>query len=234
VSAALRCGGIIAAGEGRRLRAGGYTMPKALVPVAGVPLIEATIANFAAAGIHSLVIIVNEASRACVDWVRAHRPGLDVEFIVKTTPSSLVSFREVLGRLEPGPALITTVDSWCRPDDFVRFVEAGRRRLPAASTLALTPLVADEKPLWASVDDTGRVTRLGEGAGPLVTAGLYLLAEGARAADPPAGLGRLRDYLQWLVTTASLYGEIIDRVVDVDRPQDVALAEALAKSEPAP
>ena len=42
-------GGIIAAGDGSRLRAGGYAMPKALVPVGGVPLIEATIANFAAA-----------------------------------------------------------------------------------------------------------------------------------------------------------------------------------------
>ena len=234
MSTAVRSGGIIAAGEGSRLRAGGYTMPKALVPVGGVPLIEATIANFAAAGIQSLVIIVNEASRTCVDWVRAHCPRLDVEFIVKTTPSSLVSFREVSARLGPGPALITTVDSWCRPRDFVRFVEAGRGRLPGASTLALTPLVADEKPLWASVDDAGRITRLGEGAGPLVTAGLYLLAEGARAADPPAGLGRLRDYLQWLVATAPLYGEVIDRVVDVDRPEDVALAEALARSEPAP
>ena len=33
-------GGIIAAGEGRRLREAGYTVPKPLVPVAGVPLIE--------------------------------------------------------------------------------------------------------------------------------------------------------------------------------------------------
>jgi NDP-sugar pyrophosphorylase family protein len=234
VTAALRRGGILAAGEGSRLRAGGYAMPKALVPVGGVPLIEATIANFTAAGIHSLVVIVNEASRACVDWARARRLDVDVEFIVKTTPSSLASFREVMGRLGPGPALITTVDSWCRPADFVRFVDAGRRRLPAASTLALTPLVADEKPLWASVDHAGRVTRLGEGAGPLVTAGLYLLAEGAGAADPPVGVERLRDYLQWLVTRVALYGEVIERVVDVDRPEDVALAEALAKSEPAP
>ena len=234
MSAVLRSGGIIAAGDGSRLRVGGYAMPKALVPVGGVPLIEATIANFTAAGIEALVVIVNEASRVCVEWVRARFPGLDVEFIVKTTPSSLVSFREVSDRLDPGPALITTVDSWCRPRDFVRFVEAGRRRLPPASTLALTPLVADEEPLWASVDHEGRVTRLGEGAGPLVTAGLYLLAEEARAADPPADLGRLRDYLQWLVTKAPLYGEVIDRVVDVDRPEDVALAEALANSEPAP
>ena len=44
----------------------------------------------------------------------------------------------------------------------------------------------------------------------------------------------VRSMSLWLVTTASLYGEIIDRVVDVDRPEDVALAEALAKSEPAP
>jgi NDP-sugar pyrophosphorylase family protein len=232
VSAIVR-GGIIAAGDGSRLKAGGYALPKALVPVGGVTLIEATIANFTAAEIRSLVIIVNEASRACVDWVRARFPTLDVEFIVKTTPSSLESFREVSGRLDAGPALITTVDAWCRPGDFARFVEAGRRRLPHASTLALTPLVADENPLWASVDDGG-VTRLGEGAGPLVTAGLYLLAEGARVVRPPASLGRLRDYLQWLVTRAPLYGEVIERVVDVDRPEDVALAEALAASEPAP
>ena len=93
-------GGIIAAGDGSRLKAGGYAMPKALVPVGGVTLIEATIANFAAAEIRSLVIIVNEASRACVDWVQARFPALDAEFIVKTTPSSLESFREVSGRLD--------------------------------------------------------------------------------------------------------------------------------------
>src|SRR4030095_11923124 len=93
---------------------------------------------------------------------------------------------------------------------------------------------ADEKPLWASVDAAGRLTRLGEGAGPLATAGLYLLTGDGRAARPPGGRGRLRDYLQWLVTRAPLYGEVVERVVDVDRPEDVALAEALAASEPAP
>ena len=233
MSTILRSGGIIAAGDGARLRAAGYAMPKALVPVAGVPLIEAVIGNFVAAGITSLVVIVNEASRACVDWVRARFPALDAEFIVKTTPSSLASFQEVSGRLGAGPVLISTVDAWCRPRDFARFVEAGRHRLPHASTLALTPLVADEKPLWASVDGDGRVTRLGQGAGPLVTAGLYMLAAGARAAGTPAGLARLRDYLQWLVARAPIYAEVIDRVVDVDRPEDVALAAALA-TEPAP
>ena len=227
----LRRGGIIAAGDGSRLKAAGYAMPKALVPVGGVPLIEAVIRNFQAASIDSLVIIVNEQSRACVDWVRGRFPALDVEFIVKTTRSSLESFLEVGARLGPGPALVSTVDAWCRPADFVRFVEAGRRRLPDGSVLGVTPLVADEKPLWATVDAAGRITRLGEGAGPMVTAGFYLLSAAARATAPPADLARLRDYLAWLAERQPLYAEVIDTVVDVDRPDDVALAETLGRKE---
>jgi glycosyltransferase A (GT-A) superfamily protein (DUF2064 family) len=35
--------------------------------------------------------------------------------------------------------------------------------------------------------------------------------------------------LAWLVRTgAPVYGEVIERVVDVDRPDDIALAETLA------
>ncbi len=224
-------GGIIAAGEGSRLKAAGYAMPKALVPVGGVPLIEAVIGNFQAAGIDSLVVIVNEASRAAEAFVRRRFPALDVDVIVKTTRSSLESFLEVGARLGPGPALVSTVDAWCRPADFVRFVEAGRRRLPDGSVLGLTPLVADEKPLWATVDASGRITRLGEGAGPMVTAGFYLLSAAARAAAPPPDLGRLRDYLGWLAERHPLYAEVIDTVVDVDRPDDVALAETLGRKE---
>jgi NDP-sugar pyrophosphorylase family protein len=227
MSAALRQGGIIAAGDGSRLRAAGYAMPKALVPIGGVPLVERVIENFRAAGVESLVVIVNEASRACVDWVRARFPGRDIEFIVRTTASSLESFLAVSERLGRGPALISTVDAWCRPADFRHFVTAAARRLPAASALGVTPLVADDKPLWASVDAAGRITRLGEGAGPLVTAGFYLLSAAARAERPPAGLGRLRDYLGWLVARQPVYAEVIETIVDVDRPEDVALAETL-------
>jgi NDP-sugar pyrophosphorylase family protein len=227
-------GGIIAAGHGSRLRAAGYAMPKALVPIGGVPLIERVIRNFTAAGVESLVVIVNEQSRVCVEWVHRRFPALDVEFIVKTTASSLASFLEVSARLGPGPALISTVDAWCRAADFVSFVEAGRRRLPAGSVLGLTPLVADEKPLWATVDAGGRIIRLGDGAGPMVTAGFYLLSASARAVTPPPGLGRLRDYLGWLVERQPIYGEVIDTVVDVDRPDDVALAETLAPKESEP
>lgn len=221
-------GGIIAAGDGSRLRAAGFSMPKPLVPVAGVPLLDWVIGNFLAAGITSLVIIVNEQARECRDRVHARFPDLDAEVIVKTTASSLESFCEVSRRLGGGRALISTVDAWCRPADFTGFVHAAFRRPPDTSVLAVTPLVADDKPLWVTLDGDGRVRTLGGTAGTRVTAGIYLLSERARAASPPR-LGRLREYLEWLLRQGEpLYAETIQNVVDVDRQSDVALAETLA------
>ena len=221
-------GGIIAAGEGSRLREAGFSVPKPLVPVAGVPLIEGVLRNFIAAGITSPVIIVNEQGRSCVEWIRSRFAELEIEFIVKTTRSSLESFLEVSHRLEGARSLISTVDAWCRPADFVGFVEAALRHPPEVSVLAVTPLVADEKPLWVTVDAAGRVLDLGSAPGPLVTAGIYVLAERARAASPPP-LGRLREFLAWLVQQGEpLYAEVIQMMVDVDRASDVALAETLA------
>jgi NDP-sugar pyrophosphorylase family protein len=222
-------GGIIAAGEGRRLREAGYTMPKPMVPVAGVPLLEGVVNNFVAAGISPLTLIVNEDERACVDWLAARFPAVELRWIVRTTASSLESFRRVLAEAPGGPIVVSTVDAWCRPADFVRFVEAARRRPPDAVVLAVTPLVDDEAPLWVILDGDGRIQRVGGDAGNAVTAGIYVVPERVRALVPPAGLGRLREFLAWLVTCGEMvYGETIDRVVDVDRAADVALAESMA------
>jgi len=222
-------GGIIAAGEGSRLRRAGFAMPKPMVPIAGVPLIESVIRNFRAARIAPLAVIVNEQERACVDWVKARFPDLDVEFIVKTTRSSLESFGEVIARHPGGRILVSSVDAWCVEADFVRFVEAAVRRPAEATVLAVTPLVADENPLRVSMSTDGRVTDVGGDAGDLVTAGIYLVPERVRTLRAPAGLGRLREFLAWLARSgAPVYGEVIERVVDVDRAEDVALAETLA------
>jgi NDP-sugar pyrophosphorylase family protein len=200
-----------------------------MVPVAGVPLIAHVIGNFAAAGITSLVIIVNEQGRGCVDWAQSCFPGIDLRFIVKSTGSSLESFLEVGKRLDSGRALISTVDAWCPPQELMRFVRAARQCPPEAVVLAVTPLVADERPLWVDLDASGCITSLGGDAGEMVTAGLYIIPERVRSISPPRELGRLREFLAWLVNQGqSVYGVIMERVVDVDRAEDVALAEALA------
>ena len=223
-------GGIIAAGEGRRLREAGYTVPKPMVPVAGVPLIEGVIRNFIAAGVTALTVIVNEDERDCAAWLAARCSALDLRLIVRTTASSLESFTRVLAAAPAGPLVVSTVDAWCRPADFVAFVEAARRRPPEATVLAVTPLVEDEAPLWAVLDADGRIRDLGGTSGNVVTAGIYVVPERVRALAPPPGLGRLREFLAWLVTRGEIvYGETIERVVDVDRSADVVLAESMAR-----
>ena len=225
-------GGIIAAGDGRRLRGDGWSVPKPLVRVAGVPLLEVVVRNFLAAAITPISVIVNERDEDCVAWARTCLAGADLRFIVKTTASSLESFTRVAAAGLPGSMLISTVDAWCRPDDFARFVAAARRRPPTAAVLAITPLVADENPLWVTVGPGGRVMRVGGSSGDAVTAGLYLMPEALRRQVPPAHLGRLREYLAWLVERGEpMYAETIETVVDVDRASDVALAESLAHAE---
>ena len=224
-------GGIIAAGEGSRLRRDGFTVSKPLVEVAGLSLIEAVIRNFEAAGITPLVIIVNEREMDCVARVRERFPRLPVRFIVKTTASSLESFLEVTGTPEDGRMLVSTVDAWCRPADFTRFVEAAMQRPPGATVLAVTPFVADEKPLWVDLDADGRVQALGGSGGALVTAGMYLVPASVRRLTPPGDLARLRELLMWLHRQGHpMYGHVIPKVVDVDRAEDVTLAEALERA----
>ena len=223
-------GGIIAAGAGSRLRADGWRVAKPLVEVAGLPLIGAVLRNFTTAGITDITIIVNEEELDCVEWVRQRCPDLAVDFIVKTTASSLESFREVTARGPDGPMLVSTVDAWCAAEDFARFAGQAAARPDEATVLAVTPLVDDEKPLWVTLGAGGRVDAIGEPDGGLVTAGVYRVSARARrvAAAPP--LGRLREYLEWLHRSGEpLYGEIIETVVDVDRGLDVAAAEALAR-----
>ena len=92
----------------------------------------------------------------------------------------------------------------------------------------MTPFVSDEKPLWVRRDTDGRVTGIGGHSGDAVTAGFYVLSPRARALAPPAHLGRLREYLAWLCASGEPVRAVtIERVVDIDRPADVALAAEL-------
>ncbi len=225
----IRSAGIIAAGDGTRLRRDGWDVPKALVTVNGTALIEHVIDNFLGNGIESVSIIVNEHSREVVDWVRSRYPEYDIQFTVKTTASSLESFFEVNSAMAQGAALISTVDAWCPPGAFSRFVDAARE-LPADSTvLAVSRFVDDERPLWVKADADGRVTEIGAESGDTVTAGMYLIPPHVRKLGPVAGLQRLREFLAWLPRHGeTVYCVELPMVVDVDRGGDVALAARLA------
>jgi NDP-sugar pyrophosphorylase family protein len=219
-------GGVIAAGGGTRLRADGYRMSKPMTPVGGRPLIERTLDRFRAVGIRRATIVINEASNDCRRWLDEHGQDLDLEVIVRTTPSSYASFELVAGRLADAPAVITTVDAIMPVADFRLFLASAASFGNDALVLGMTGHVDDEKPLWARLHPgDGRVLRLGGDAGNYVTAGLYRMPA-HRLPEPKTGFARLRDYLQWLVDQGRpVYGVVLPLVFDIDRARDVEAAE---------
>ncbi len=231
--AGIRAGGIIAAGDGSRLREDGWEMAKPLVPIEGVRLIEHAVGNLLAAGVETLAIIFNAREEDCARFVRSRFPHAPIEILVKTTASSYESYREILGVLPPGPALVSTVDAWCPRADFVSFAERAATAAAEETVLAVTPFVSDEKPLWVRQTADGRITRIGGDSGDAVTAGIYRFSRRAREAAAPPTLGRLREYLAWLLESGeTVRGISIETVVDVDRAADVALAADLSTRRP--
>ena len=71
---------IFAAGLGTRLKPLTDTMPKALVPVAGKPLLEHTLEKLKQSGIRDVVINVHHFADMIEDWCQQHPMGMNVWF----------------------------------------------------------------------------------------------------------------------------------------------------------
>jgi NDP-sugar pyrophosphorylase family protein len=227
--------GIIAAGLGERLRAGGIDEPKPLVRVAGKPLIDYTLGAIEAAGLRQVACIVNELSSGIEDHCRRAWPRLSFSFVRKTTPSSMESLFALRPLLGEQRFVLLTTDSIFAPAVLADFLHAAKQHGNASSVLALADFVDDEKPLWARIDENRRVTALGPAAerSGLVTAGFYVFdpiifdeIDAARAARFTA----LRQFLGHLLERREMYGEIVGKTLDVDRPEDIATAEAFVRA----
>ncbi|MEO8190334.1 MAG: NTP transferase domain-containing protein [Acidobacteriota bacterium] len=224
-------GGILAAGEGSRLRRDGFHVSKPLVRIGGVPLLEHAIENFLAAGIAPLAILFNEMEDDCVRFVARNFPGRGIDVSVRTTASTLESFREISSRLPDGRILVATVDAWCPPEEFLRFVREAASLPEEETAVGVTRLIDDERPLRVlQHGGEGRVVEIGGETGDTATAGIFLFSARARRIAAPVGLPRLRDFLRWLAASGEPVRAIeVGDVVDVDRATDVRLAEALAE-----
>lgn len=228
--------GIIAAGEGSRLSARYPGTPKPLIPLAGRPLSHWIAGSLRDAGAADLVVLTNSRGTAVPPSLSAAFPGLRLDFVSADTASSYESFRLVALRLaaRTDAFVISTVDAIIPAADVARFWNECRAARSDAG-LALTSHVDDEKPLWADVDEAGLVTALGEDARTRrrVTSGLYFLTRAAAEKLPEAGAHpRLRDFWRDLIASgARVSGPTLSKTLDVDRPEDVAAAEAHLTTE---
>lgn len=227
---------LIAAGHGERLQEAGIEVPKPLVQVAGRPLIDHVLGNVAAAGVTEMACIFNEQFDAVEEHCRRSPHGLRLQIVRKTTPSSMESLFTLAPYLMGEERfLLLTVDAVCGPDVLPGFLAASKEKPAADGVLAVTDFVDDEKPLRVFLDDTGWITAIGPPAegSPIVTAGFYVFrpdifaeVEAAREARFTA----LRQFLgHLLIRGYRLAGSFVAKTVDVDRPDDIAAAEAFVR-----
>ena len=231
--------GVIAAGEGSRLSRSHPGTVKPLVSVAGRPLSHWVVGALSDAGASHLVVLTNSRGTAVPPSLARAFPGVSFDFLSADTASSFESFRLVARRLaeREDSFLISTVDAILPASDLLRFWEECRAARADAG-LALTAHVDDEKPLWADVDEAGIVSAVGDDARARrrVTSGLYFMTRAATKSLPEAATySRLRDFWRALVSGgARVSGPTLSKAIDVDRPQDVAAAEAFLEAREGP
>ncbi len=231
--------GIIAAGDGSRLRSEGIVTPKPLVEVGGVPIIGRLLRSLANCGINSVRCIINEESTEVRDYVESLLLPIPVSFLVKSTPSSMHSLFELAPRLRNERFLLTTVDSIFAEADLKKFLAAAGDETTGAKApllpdgvLAVTDYIDDENPLYVETDREGRITSFPKaGRSGWVTGGLYIFQPRVFDEIPKAqrqGIERLRNFLAHLVRAGyDLRTHAFSRIVDIDHVRDIRTAERM-------
>lgn len=230
---------IIAAGEGSRLAQEGVAKPKPLVELNGEPMVERLMRIFERCNAESISIIVNEYMtevRQFLDTVKL-RPGVELNVVVKTTPSSMHSFWELSRVMKPGKFCLTTVDTIFREQDFARYIAAFEADASHDGMWAVTPFVEDEKPLWVETDGDMRITAFRDQSWPeakYVSGGVYAMTDAAfKVLDKciEGGVQRMRNFQRALVDAGfNLKAYSIDKIIDVDHASDIDVAERFIKS----
>ena len=227
--------GIIAAGTGERLTRGGISVPKALIRIAGEPLIARAIRAAVSVQAKSVACIINDLTPELDRYLYSSTWPVPLDIIKKTTPSSMESLFSLAPLLADEPFLLLTVDAVFPFASLKRFLTKASSLSDAQAVLALTRFVDDEKPLWVKTDRVHRVRAMGDAARPTpyVTAGFYYfepsifhLVESARARR----LSALRQFLGLLLDSGyRLYGLPVSKTIDVDHPKDIEMAEQYVK-----
>ncbi len=223
--------GILAAGTGSRFVQAGWDVPKPLIRIKGKPIISHVLDNLFDAGVETVDIILNGQERfdPTEEFIRQLPQASKIRVWRKSTQSSFESFCFLMGRLQEPPFVISTVDSILVKEDLRDFLNLGTYPAECSLALAVTGFVHDEKPLWVEMTEQGQIIRMGDAVQNrrYVTAGLYLVLKGL---SEPGSMGRfsaLRHYLGHLMKVGEpVWGKIFQRVMDIDRPEDIEIAES--------
>jgi NDP-sugar pyrophosphorylase family protein len=210
-----------------------------MVEVGGKPQIVRQIETLQMLGCSGITCMVRDDYPEAQDAVLDRKWKVPVNVCLCHTPSSLHTLAEGLAEIPEGAVFATMVDTVMRADDWKAAFAGSKAALEQGADVALvvTPFVDDEAALWVRKDATGRVTSLGKEpvSPPCVTGGVYALRPGIGALASAAvrsGMHRMRAFLGDLVQQGLVVQSVeVPRVIDLDRKEDLAAANAWLVAE---
>ena len=251
--------GIIAAGEGSRLMDEGMSIPKPLVRVNGVPMIERIIRVAKDTGFESVNCVINDHSASLKDFLKSNDFGIPLNLKVLSTPSSMHSLFELSEYLNDEYFCLSTSDSIFKKIEFSGFIDYARKKIQKLKSpkvegiLAVTKFIDDEKPLYVKKNRKNIIEGFGDN--PLtppgaksatglvtfpttsewVTGGIYFFSPRIFELVKTAldlNIKRLRNFLKlMLVEKYILEGYPFSKIIDVDHVSDIGKAEEFLREK---
>jgi NDP-sugar pyrophosphorylase family protein len=230
---------IIAAGEGSRLSQEGVAISKPLVKVGGETLIDRLLRIFMMNGATSIAVVCRPDEKVEKHLRRRQQEGLPLQYIVRTTPSSMHSMYELIPLLDGDePFVLTTVDTVFRESDFKAYIVAMEQILAdgeADGLMGVTDYIDDEKPLYVKTDVQRQIVAFQDADDHphYVSGGIYGLAPRSLVtlrACIERGEHRMRNFQRALLNDGlRLKAWPFGKVLDIDHATDIEKAEAFLR-----
>ena len=237
---------IIAAGEGSRLAQEGVAAPKPLVKVGGEMLIDRLIRVFMDNNATEICVICNEQMTEVAEHLeKIKKEGrVPLNYIVKSTPSSMHSLWELSKLIGDEPFILTTVDTIFSEQQFKEYASMASLVLRdngdggCDGLMGVTDYIDDEKPLYVGV---------GNQRAKLMITGFYdtcdnpkYVSGGIYGLTPKAfdtlnkcverGESRMRNFQRALIADGlNLMAWPFGKVMDIDHASDIQKAEDFLK-----
>ncbi|MFA7361346.1 MAG: sugar phosphate nucleotidyltransferase [Candidatus Kapaibacterium sp.] len=229
--------GILAAGDGQRLKDEGIIDPKPLLRVGGITLLERALKITDDYGFDSCNIIINDKFKDDVINSRIfdNYKNLIINCIYKSTLSSLHSLNELDLFLSNDSFCLMTIDSIYSESEFASFIKTARDEAEYDGLIAVTGYVDDEKPLWVNTDKDNIITEFSsiKDDANFVTGGIYYFRKGIIDYTDEAllnNISKLRNFLQYLVESGiRLKAMSFSKIIDLDHKNDLVEAVRFLK-----
>jgi NDP-sugar pyrophosphorylase family protein len=169
------------AGRGSRFREAGYTVPKPLIPVRGVPMIQVVINNLRPRRAHRFIFItlreiLNQPGVESLLRSSTHNPEvIAIDEVTEGAACTVLLARRLIDNDDP--LMIANCDQWVDVDinDYLKTLDES-----GADGLIMTMFADDPKWSYVKCDDAGRPCEVVEKqvVSPYATVGIYNFRRG--------------------------------------------------------